>query len=274
MKISLSIQTPDIESPLPLTLLSGTFEEKCKRAAEYGADGVEIVTTNPASLNHSEIRKCLEKYHLFPAAISSGGIAKTLGLTLLNPDSSIAKSAYQRLEDLVLFAGGLGSPIVTIGSFRGRANEKSEIAQTQLAEILYRGGDFAQENNTHLAIEPLNRYETDIIFNTRQGLDFLHLVDHPSIGLLIDTFHANIEESSWTEPFRQGFEAKKLFHIHIADNNRLTPGAGLIDFTEILSLLHQINYKGFISAELLAKPDPDTAAQLTLTFLHNILGQL
>jgi sugar phosphate isomerase/epimerase len=274
MKISLSIQTPDVESPLPLALLTGTFEEKCERAAEFGADGVEIITTNPSRINQIEIRKCLEKYHLFPAAISSGGIASTQGLTLLNADSSKAESAYHRMEDLIRFAGELGSPTVTIGSFRGRMRIESGMSPNDLTEILHRGGNFARENGTRLAIEPLNRYETDFIINTRQGLDFLQAVDHPSVGLLIDTFHANIEESSRTEPFRHALDAKKLFHVHIADNNRLAPGAGLIDFSGILRLLSRKKYEGFISAELFPRPDPDTAAQLTLSYLHNILDKL
>lgn len=119
-----------------------------------------------------------------------------------------------------------------------------------------------------------DRQRTDFIFNTHQGLIFLHLVDHPSVGLLIDTFHANIEEASRTKPFFDALEAEKLFHVHIADNNRLPPGSGLIAFDEIFRFLDQNGYEGFISAEQLPKPDPDTAARLTLSYINKILDRL
>ena len=93
MKIALSIQTPEVERVLPLALLSGTFEEKCRRAAKYGADGVELITTDPDSLDVVNISEILKQNRLFPAAISSGGIAATKGLTLLSPDPIKAQSA-------------------------------------------------------------------------------------------------------------------------------------------------------------------------------------
>ena len=266
MRIALSIQTSEVERVLPLALLSGTFEEKCQRAAAYGADGIELITTDPDSLDVLNISEILTRNHLFPAAISSGGMASTKGLTLMNPDPGIAEAAYRKLERLIMFAGALGSPVVTIGSFRGRMNVENGMSPAQFAELLNRAGEYAKMNAVRVAIEPLNRYETDFIFNTQQGLEFLQEVDHPAVGLLIDTFHANIEESSRTRPFLDALEAHKLFHVHIADNNRLPPGAGMIGFDEILRALDQNGYEGYISAELLPKPDPDTAARLTISY--------
>jgi sugar phosphate isomerase/epimerase len=271
MKFALSIQTPEVERILPLALLSGSFEEKCQRAAEYGANGIELITTDPDALDLTKISSTLKQNRLLPAAIASGGMASTKGLTLLNPDPIKAEAAYRKLESLILFAGALGAPVVTIGSFRGRMNVENGLSQEQFAELLHRAGDRARMNSTRLALEPLNRYETDFLYNTRQGLDFLELVNHPSVGLLIDTFHANIEESSRTKHFLEALDSQKLFHVHIADNNRLSPGSGLIEFGEIFRVLDQNGYEGFISAELLPKPDPDMAAHHTLSYIQKIL---
>jgi sugar phosphate isomerase/epimerase len=84
----------------------------------------------------------------------------------------------------------------------------------------------------------------------------------------LDTFHVNIEEASWTEPFVRVFEAGKLFHVHLGDNNRLPPGKGLIDFPAILRTLMSLGYQGFLSAELLALPDADSAAADTLAYMR------
>jgi len=102
-------------------------------------------------------------------------------------------------------------------------------------------------------------------------LDFLAEVGHPALGLLLDTFHVNIEEDSWTEPFRQVMEAGKLYHVHLGDNQRRYPGQGLIDFSAIVRVLRQSGYAGYLSAELLALPDPDTAAQGTLAYMRPLL---
>ncbi len=69
----------------------------------------------------------------------------------------------------------------------------------------------------------------------------------------------NIEEASRTEPFRAALAAGRLFHVHVGDNNRLPPGRGLIDFATIVDTLHGAGYHGYLSAELLAEPDGDTA---------------
>jgi sugar phosphate isomerase/epimerase len=120
-------------------------------------------------------------------------------------------------------------------------------------------------------LEPLNRYESDFINNVDEALAFLSVVDHPALGVVLDTFHMNIEERSWTDPFRRAMAAGKLWHVHVGDNNRLALGRGLIDFHAILLALGSAGYEGFLSAELLAWPDPDAAARQTLACLHALL---
>jgi sugar phosphate isomerase/epimerase len=122
-----------------------------------------------------------------------------------------------------------------------------------------------------LALEPVNRYELDLINTVDEGLAFVQEIGHPSLGLVLDTFHMNIEESSRTEPFRRAMAAGRLWHVHVGDNNRLPPGRGLIDFAAIVTTLHDSGYYGFLSAELLARPDGDTAARQTLSHLRPML---
>lgn len=107
--------------------------------------------------------------------------------------------------------------------------------------------------------------------SAEEGLAFLDEVGHPALGLVLDTYHVNIEERSWTEPFRRVMAAGRLLHVHLGDNNRLPPGRGLIDFLAIVAVLREIGYNGYLLAELLAKPDPDTAAQQTLTYMRSLL---
>jgi sugar phosphate isomerase/epimerase len=271
MKLSLTIQTPEVPVAVPVALLSGSFEQKLRKAAEMGAAGVEIVTTEPAGLDPNWIQAQLAANHLGLSGVASGAMASIAKLTLLAPDPATAAAARQRLDELIELAGDLGAPFVTVGSFRGRAQGDRDRSLQHLAGILRTAGDLAAMRGVRLVVEPLNRYDSDLINTVDQGLAFLEVVDHPAVGLLVDTFQANIEEASWTEPFHRAHAAGKLFHVHLADNNRLPPGKGLIDFRAILRTLDEIGYTGWLTAELLALPDPDTAARQTVEAITPLL---
>ena len=271
MKLALTIQTPEVPVHVPVALLSGTLAEKLGKAARMGAAGVELITTQPASLDVSALLEQLGRNGLQVAAVASGGMAFAAKLTLLNSNPQSAALASQRLDELISLSASLHAPIVTVGSFRGRAVRDKERSLSELAGILRRAGGRAADAGVRIALEPLNRFEGDLLNNVAQGLAFLKELNHPAVGLLVDTFHVNIEETSWTEPFRQAMTAGKLFHVHLGDNNRLPPGHGLIDFAAILATLREIGYTGWLSAELLGIPDADTAGQQTIDNMSRLM---
>jgi len=271
MKLSITIQTPEVQPTIPVALLTGTLQEKIEKASKWDADGVELLTTNPKELNPEEILALVRYNGLQVAAIASGGMAFALGFTLLNADASIAAQAKTRLYDLIDFAAALGAPVVTIGSFRGRSAWVGGQGKAILRDILGEAAVYANQRSVRLALEAVNRFEADILTNAAETLAFIDEVDQPALGLLLDTFHVNIEEASWIEPFRTAMRARKLYHVHLGDNNRLPPGGGLIDFPAIVATLQEAGYTGYLSAELLCKPDADTAARQTLEYMGKLL---
>jgi sugar phosphate isomerase/epimerase len=271
MKLSITIQTPEVQPTIPVALLTGTWQEKIRKAARWGADGVELLTTNPKELKPEEILALVHQNGLQVAAIASGGMAFALGFTLLNADASIATQAKTRLYDLIDFAAALRAPVVTIGSFRGLSAWVGGQGKTMLRDILGKAAGYANQRSIWLALEAINRFEGDILVNAAETLAFIDEVDQPALGLLLDTFHINIEEASWTEPFRTAMRAGKLYHVHLGDNNRLPPGGGLIDFPAIVATLRETGYSGYLSAELLCIPDADTAARQTLEYMGKLL---
>ncbi len=80
----------------------------------------------------------------------------------------------------------------------------------------------------------------------------------------------NIEEPSIYDSIKLAKD--RLYHFHIADSNRWYPGAGHLDFPQIIDTLKQIKYKGFVSAEILPKPDPDVAAKRTVDYIRNLIS--
>ncbi len=274
MLLSLAVQTPEVPLPVPVTLLSGKLEEKFAKAAAMGYDGVELVTIDPVSLDTRSLRSSLQANGLRVSAVASGGMAFAAKLTLLHADPAMAAVARRRLDQMIDLAAALGAPVVTVGSFRGRILNGMERSRQELAGVLSRAGTRAESCGVRLALEPINRYEADIFHTAAQVLEFLGEVNSSAVGVLLDTYHLNIEECSWTEPYRQVMAAGKLFYAHLGDNNRLPPGQGLIDFRSILRTLREIGYDGWLSAELFPKPDPDTAARQTAEAMRKWLGEV
>lgn len=242
-----------------------------ENAASWGADGFELMPVDPTRLEPASIRANLDRYGLEAGAVGTALINLVAGMTLLDPDPQNATQAKFRLNQTIDFAAAIGAPLLTIGSFRGRFSTAGGQGRQQLASILHEAANYAQSCGIQLVLEPINRYQSDGITTAAEGLAFLTEMDHPAIGLMLDTCHMNMEESSWTQPFRQAMDAGLLWYVHIADNNRLPPGRGLIDFNRIISILQEIGYSGYLAAEVLALPDPDTAAQQVLAFMRPLL---
>jgi sugar phosphate isomerase/epimerase len=134
-----------------------------------------------------------------------------------------------------------------------------------LVEAIQRCAEVAEGSRARFALEPMNRYETDLIHTVEDGLELIERVGKENFGLLLDTFHMNIEEADIGESIRACGD--RIFHFHVADSNRWYPGAGHLDFADILETLASTGYEGFVSGEFMPVPDADSAAQLAIDHL-------
>ena len=159
--------------------------------------------------------------------------------------------------------------MVIIGLIRGFKDDviTSKLTEMWLVEALQECAKV--DESVKLIIEPINRYECDLVCTVKEGMDLLEKVECQNVGLLLDTFHMNIEEPSIYESIKLAKD--RLYHFHIADSNRWYPGAGHLDFPQIIETLNQIDYKGFVSAEILPHPDPDVAAKRTIAYMRNLV---
>ncbi len=197
----------------------------------------------------------------------TGELAGADGLALVTPDADLHERARARTRAVIDLAATLHT-IVNIGRLRGRlaglgdAETAWPIAVEQLRPVIA----YAAERNVRIAIEPINRYETDFIHTAHDGLRMVRDLGLPNLGLMLDLFHMNIEEVDIAASLRATGE--HLLHVHIADSNRRYPGSGHIPYAPIFAALRAMDYRGYVSAELLPWPDADTAAEKTLAFLH------
>ena len=269
MKLSIVIST----QPAQFNALAykGKVAENISKIKALGYDGVELAVRDPGLLNLSELKDILQQHRLPVPAIGTGQAYGEEGLSFTHPNETIRRKAIERVKSHIQLAAHFGA-VVIIGLVRGKIGSDVDAhqAETWLIEAL---GECASANKAvKIVIEPINRYETDLINTVTEGMKFLDTLKQENVGLLFDTFHANIEEPSIIESIITAKD--RLFHFHIADSNRWYPGAGHIDFRAIFDTLANINYNGFVSAEIMPLPDADTAARKTFENIKNILKQI
>jgi sugar phosphate isomerase/epimerase len=126
----------------------------------------------------------------------------------------------------------------------------------------------AADYGIQLVLEPLNRYSTPYCATAKDAIAIAQHVD--SLGILLDTFHMNIEEDMFKDAIQSS--STLLRHMHFADNNRKMPGFAHIDFSAIIKSLNEIGYDGFISFEPnIADRDYEHATKYGLDFVKRIV---
>jgi D-psicose/D-tagatose/L-ribulose 3-epimerase len=128
----------------------------------------------------------------------------------------------------------------------------------RLVEGLKPLADYAGERGVRLAIEPLNRFETSFLNTAAQTMEVIERIGSPAVGVLLDTFHMNIEEKDQAAAIR--LVGDKLFHFHACGNDRGTPGADHIAWEEIVTALREIGYDGAVVVESFT-PENQTIAR-------------
>jgi len=246
--------------------LGGNFKANLSKAVEFGYEGVELFVGAPHRLDAKKVKELVKAHSLQIPAVGTGLTYTRHGLSFTSPDRRIREKAVERVRDYIKLGNQLGSNVI-IGSIKGRC-EKREDGWANLRDCVMRSARVASDHGVHLLIEPLNRYESNIINTLREALELIESIGSESIKILGDTFHMNIEERSLCESLR---EAKKyLYHVHLADSNRQAPGQGHLDFRKILDTLGEIGFKGFGTVEILPLPDQYTAAKLAAEHLRSL----
>ena len=267
MKLSIVLST----QPASFSALAykGNVEDNIIQIKELGYDGVELAVRNPKELDIEYVKSLVLTNNLPVPAIGTGQAFGEEGLSFTSDDPSVRTKAIYRIKDQISLAKKFGA-VVIIGLVRGiipKDVDKTEACSKMLDAF---NECAAFDSNVKIVIEPINRYETNLLNTVSETLQFIEELGKPNVGLLLDTFHMNIEEPSMIESIK--LAKNKIFHFHVADSNRWHPGAGHINFKEIFQTLDQVNYHGFISAEILPLPDPNSAAANNIAYLKKVLS--
>jgi D-psicose/D-tagatose/L-ribulose 3-epimerase len=219
------------------------------RVAAMGYDLIEVCIENPEILTADFVSDNAKRTGLNVGICGAFGPDRDVSTD--DPDRRRVGIDYLRL--CVDFAAAVGSPHVAgpmyapTGQTRMLDTDARVQQRARAADSLRDVADYAGERGVRLAIEPLNRFETDLINTTEQALELVELIGTDNVGLLIDTFHMNIEEKSIGQAVK--LAGARVFHVQVAENDRGTPGSGHVPWTEFFDALTDIDYRGQIVVE-------------------------
>ena len=253
-----------------------------------GFDIIEVAVEDASLIDVPLLRKTAQDEGL--AITICGAFGPTRDISSDDPAIRQNGAAYIaeciRLTEAVgssLFAGPVYS---AVGKTRMVSADQKARERAWCVENLRNLGRIASDSGVTIGIEPLNRFETDMINLVEQAIALIHEVDQPAYKVHIDTFHANIEEKSIPDAIRMA--GGLLGHFHACENDRGTPGTGHIDWIGVRDALREIGYAGPVVIESftpgiveIAKaaaiwrplaPSQDELAREGARFLRELLG--
>ena len=215
----------------------------------YGYDAVEIPVEDPSLIDLDLVKKALADEGL--KAIICGAFGPSRDLT--HDDPAFHQTCFTYLDSCLEIASELGAGFVAgpmysaVGKARLVSPEQRKVewdrAVSNLRKVCRRAGEFGLD----LAIETLNRFETDLINTSEDLMRLIVDINEPQAKAVLDGFHLNIEEPDLESAIRR--VGDKLIHVQVSENYRGTPGTGQTNWTAWKRGLEAIDYRGMISIE-------------------------
>ncbi|OZY87817.1 hypothetical protein CBP51_12915 [Cellvibrio mixtus] len=228
--------------------------------AALGFDFVELPVEEPSHIPVATLKPVLA--HLGLEVVICAAV--TAGRDMSAESSAARQQAFDYFESCLALAEGLGASCVVgplyapVGkarlgteSLRRAQWERSVASLSQLAQT-------AGNCGVKLGLEPLNRFETDMINNVADAQRFLQQVASPYLGISLDSFHMNIEETDFRRAVVSAGE--QLIHLQVSDSHRGVPGDGNSDWAGLRDGLRAIGYRGKIGIESFS-PDASSLAE-------------
>ena len=244
------------------------FENALRLLKQQGFDGVELNLSQAEEPILRRIHGSVGDAGFQVSAIGTGLTYLDRGLSFADPDSSKRERAIEIVKKLIGFAS-IERAVVIIGLIRG--GQSTVDATARFSQSLEECDRIAAEHNVRIALEAINRYETSSLNTAADAAKLIRDLRLRATGLLLDSFHMNIEEVSIEATIREYYPM--ITHFHIADSNRSPPGHGHLQVESQLKILADLGYQGCVSAEVIPKPDNANAVKETASFLrrHNFL---
>jgi D-psicose/D-tagatose/L-ribulose 3-epimerase len=246
----------------PLT--TAEAETLIPRVASLGFSAVELPIEDPALLDARRIAALAKDHNL---KVSACGVFGP-GRDLTNADARVRAATQDYIKTSLDFAAEVGAPMfcgplyAEVGK-RRQLPEAERRAEWQLAvEGIRQACEAAAARGLRIAIEPLNRFETDLVHTAADAVRMANDVDHPAVGVMIDSFHMTIEEDNLEQAVLTA--GPHLLHVQVSENQRGIPGTGLTDWASLARGLRTVGYRGMVVIESFTPDNRDLAGAVCI----------
>lgn len=216
---------------------------------DMGYDVVEIPVEDPSLIDVRAVKEALAKYDLKPVICGAFGTSRDL----THDDPAFHQTSFKYIESCLeicyeLGAGFLAGPMYSaVGKARLVSPEQKKIEWERAVLNLTKVCHMADSRGLKIALEPLNRFETDLINTAEDVVKLVKDINHPAAKIMLDGFHMNIEEPDIERAIQ--LAGNELIHLQVSENYRGTPGTGQTRWDAYKRALEAINYEGVISIE-------------------------
>jgi D-psicose/D-tagatose/L-ribulose 3-epimerase len=233
------------------------IETTIRRLSKSGYDGIEI-SGEPAVYDAAEVKRLLDENGL---ECWGSVTLMTGGRDLVHEDYYVRRASVEYVKDTLSLVSNLGGRILTVvpstvGKVVPMASPEEEWAWC--VEGLKECQAHAEQVGVRIGVEPLCRFETYFINRHDQALQMAKDVGG-NCGVTLDLFHMNIEEADWVQALRNAGDY--LVDVHVADNNRLPPGQGALDWELLASTLADVGYDDYLTVEFVVPVDRSPLSQ-------------
>lgn len=230
------------------------LHDTINRAAKIGFDAVELTAALHLPVESTQERRREVKGWIRDAGLECSALHYIFdgSVKLATADRELNAKCADYLCKVVDVAADMDAKTVIVGSggaTRHLDDTTDRIEATKcMADVIHRAGEYAAGKDVYLAVEAINRYETNLLNTMQEATEFAQLVDHPRVRTMADTYHLNIEESNPVEAVKKYGWA--LQNLHLADSNRHAPGTGHFDFKAVANALKEIGFNKYCSFEV------------------------
>jgi D-psicose/D-tagatose/L-ribulose 3-epimerase len=228
---------------------TASIPELFSKIAAMGFDAVEIAVEDPALIDANVVKQALKEYSV--QAVVCAAFGPTRDLT--SDDPAIHENCFAYIRscfDLcnILGTSFLAGPMYSaVGKARMVPAEQRKREWQLAVKNLQIVCEMAAARNLDIALEPLNRFESDLVNTAADVIRLAEDISHPAAKIMLDSFHMNIEEPDIEKAIISAGE--KLIHFQVSENYRGTPGTGQTRWDAYKRGLEAVNYEGVISIE-------------------------
>ena len=222
------------------------FSEKnihlLKKIKDIGYDSVEMSIVDNSDKNLDTIKKALDEYELESVLVGIPDPEQCL----FSEDKGVQKKGIEYIKEVIDICCKLGSRTLVgptysagihPGLIDGETKKKAwDICVGNLREV----GKYAARNGVDIAVEPLNRYETSFLNTAHDAIKLIDDIGLKNVGVQLDVYHMNIEEKNLKDAILAA--GKRLYHLHVPEHDRGTPGTGHTDWQGVADALRNISF--------------------------------